>query len=91
MSTRRVSQSRCAPAHPNFNSKVIDAIQHFANRSAENALQPERKMGLGGIWAFRVTRGVRVFYTREKDEQGAYSRLIHVGPHDDYQTVGRRR
>jgi len=48
-------------------------------------------MGLGGIWAFRVTRGVRVFYTREKDEQGAYSRLIHVGPHDDYQTVGRRR
>jgi hypothetical protein len=71
--------------------QVRDAIQNFRNRSAENALRPERKSGLGGIWAFRVTSGVRVFYTQLRDEHGAYSELFHVGPHDDYRTVVRRR
>lgn len=49
------------------------------------------KRGLAGIWAFRVTSGVRVFYTQQKDSEGSYSELFHVGPHDDYRTVTRRR
>jgi hypothetical protein len=76
---------------PELQLQVRDAIQCFKNRSAENALRPERKSGLGGIWAFRVTSGTRVFYMQEMDEAGTYSLLFHVGPHDDYRTIERRR
>ena len=71
--------------------QTIQAVKHFINRTAEHSLQPERKKGLPGIWAFRVTSGVRVFYTQSKDADGAYSELFHVGPHDDYRTISRRR
>jgi hypothetical protein len=71
--------------------RTIAAVQQFINRSAEHSLRPERKAGLHGIWAFRVTSGVRVFYTQQRDEAGSYSLLFHVGPHDDYRTVERRR
>jgi hypothetical protein len=71
--------------------QVIEAITSFINRSAENAVRPERKSGLGGVWAFRVTSGVRVFYVQGKDQQGTYSELFHVGPHDNYRTIERRR
>lgn len=76
---------------PELQLQVRAAVQNFRSRTAENSLRPERKSGLRGIWAFRVTGGVRVFYTQEKDEQGTYSLLFHVGPHDDYRVVERRR
>jgi len=76
---------------PNLRDQTIEAVKRFIDRSAERSLQPERKTGLQGIWAFRVTSGVRVFYVQKKDTEGAYSELFHVGPHDDYRTVTRRR
>jgi hypothetical protein len=76
---------------PGLQRQVREAIRDFRSRSAENALRPERKQGLHGIWAFRVTSGVRVFYSQKKDADGTYSELFHVGPHDDYRIVGRRR
>jgi hypothetical protein len=68
-----------------------EAIRAFIDRSRENALQPGLKQGLRGIWTFRVDRGHRVFYRRERDEQGLVHVLFHVGPHDDYRTIMRRR
>jgi hypothetical protein len=76
---------------PELQVQTLRAIEHFIDRSAENALRPQRKSGLRGIWAFRVTSGVRVFYTQERDEHGSYSELFRVGPHDDYRTIERRR
>jgi len=76
---------------PELRQQIESKIRDFINRSAENALRPERKSGLPGIWAFRVTRAVRVFYIQKKDERGTYSELFHVGPHDDYRTVERKR
>ena len=76
---------------PELQRQAATAIQNFRSRTAENALRPERKSGLGSVWAFRVTSGIRVFYTQEKDEAGSYSLLFHVGPHDDYRTIERRR
>lgn len=70
--------------------QTIEAVGQFINRTAERSLRPERKKGLAGIWAFRVTSGVRVFYTQQKDSEGSYSELFHVGPHDDYRTVTRK-
>jgi hypothetical protein len=71
--------------------QTIAAVSQFIERTAEHSLQPDRKQGLSGIWAFRVTSGVRVFYVQKKDAEGTYSELFHVGPHDDYRTIGRRR
>ncbi len=76
---------------PDLQQQTIEAIQQFITRTAEHALRPERKSGLHGIWAFRVTSGIRVFYLQERDKEGSYSLLFHVGPHDDYRTVERRR
>jgi hypothetical protein len=66
-------------------------VKRFIDRTTEHALLPERKKGLQGIWAFRVTRDVRVFYVQKKDAAGTYSELFHVGPHDEYRTVGRKK
>ena len=68
---------------------VTRALRHFIDRSAENALRVERKIGLE-IWAFRVTRGMRAFFVPKRDEQGRYEEIFHVGPHDDYRTVKRK-
>ena len=76
---------------PNLRDQTIEAVARFINRSSERSLQPERKRGLQGIWAFRVTSSVRVFYVQKRDAEGAYSELFHVGPHDDYRTISRRR
>ena len=67
------------------------AVEGFINRSRENALQPGRKSELKGIWAFRVDRDIRVFYTQERDTEGTICELFHVGRHDDYRTITRRR
>jgi mRNA-degrading endonuclease RelE of RelBE toxin-antitoxin system len=75
---------------PNLREQTIEAVKRFIDRTGERSLQPERKKGLKGIWAFRVTSGVRVFYVQKKDAEGAYSELFHVGPHDDYRTVSRK-
>jgi mRNA-degrading endonuclease RelE of RelBE toxin-antitoxin system len=72
--------------------QVIDAaIAAFIDRIREHALRPERKSGLEGIWTFRVDRGIRVFYTQERDAEGRISELFHVGRHDEYRTITRRR
>jgi hypothetical protein len=76
---------------PELQTQVIRAVEQFTNRTAKNSLRPERKQGLEEMWAFRVNSGVRVFYRQAKDDKGTYSELIHVGPHDDYRTIGRRR
>jgi hypothetical protein len=75
----------------NLRDQTIETVKRFVDRTGERSLQPERKKGLQGIWAFRVTTGVRVFYVQKKDEAGTYSELFHVGPHDDYRTVSRKR
>ena len=80
---------RDLPANPR--NQTIEAVKRFIDRTGERSLQPERKRGLPGIWAFRVTSGVRVFYVQKKDAEGVYSELFHVGPHDDYRTISRRR
>jgi hypothetical protein len=70
---------------------TIAAVGAFINRSRERALRPERKQGAGEIWAFRVTSAVRVFYVQDRDESGRVSVLFHVGRHDDYRSIIRRR
>lgn len=76
---------------PELREQTIQAVKQFIDRTAEHGLRPERKSGLKGIWAFRVTSGVRVFYVQKRDAEGTYSELFHVGPHDDYRMVTRRR
>lgn len=76
---------------PEDRERVIAAIREFINRTAEHSLRPERKKGLPGIWAFRVTDSIRAFYTQKRDKEGAYSEIFHVGPHDDYRTVKQRK
>ena len=76
---------------PNTQLLIDDAVAAFVDRSREHALRPERKSGLNDIWTFRVDRGIRVFYTQERDAKGLVSELFHVGRHDDYRTITRRR
>ncbi|QJE72967.1 hypothetical protein HHL28_07595 [Aerophototrophica crusticola] len=71
---------------PSQQAAVDTAVQHFINRSNENALRVEYKQGLD-CWAFRVNSGWRVFYVLVKEMDGKVSELFHVGPHDDYDTV----
>lgn len=76
---------------PDQQDAIADAVKKFRARTAENALRVERKEGID-CWAFRVpgVSGVRVFFVQDRDEEGRFSRLFHVGPHDDYRTVKRR-
>jgi hypothetical protein len=46
---------------PNLQEQTIQAVKQFIERTTEHSLRPERKSGLPGVWAFRVTTGVRVF------------------------------
>jgi len=83
-------------AYRRLPAKIQDAanaaIRHFVDRSNENALRVERKSGLRGIWSFRVDRGTRAFFTQGKDAAGkTINRLFHIGEHDDYRTVTRRK
>ncbi len=77
---------------PKIQNSVDQAVRHFIDRSNENALKVEKKSGLQGVWSFRVDRGIRAFFTQGKDAQGrTVNRLFHVGEHDDYRTVARKR
>ena len=77
---------------PKLQNATTAAVRHFVDRTSENALKVEKKSGLQGVWAFRVDRGIRVFFVQAKDPQGrTISRLFHVGEHDDYRTVTRKR
>jgi mRNA-degrading endonuclease RelE of RelBE toxin-antitoxin system len=73
---------------PNLQEQTIQAVKQFIERTTEHSLRPERKSGLPGVWAFRVTTGVRVFYTQKKDAEGAYSVTLRRGP--PCRAVGRR-
>jgi mRNA-degrading endonuclease RelE of RelBE toxin-antitoxin system len=85
----RAALQRLAPEQQDA---TREAVGHFRNRTNENALQVERKSGLKGIWSFRVDVGIRAFFVQGKDEAGrTVNRLFHVGHHDDYRTVGRKR
>ena len=70
---------------------VQRAVRHFLERTNENALQVERKSGLEGIWAFRVTQGQRMFFLVRKEAGQTINLLFHYGRHDDYRTVKERR
>ena len=70
--------------------RVEAAIAHFVERDAENSLRPELKHGFEGIWSFRINQGYRVFYAKERDEEGTVFRLFHVGHHDDYRSLKRK-
>jgi len=76
---------------PDQQDRIRDAVKRFRDRSAENALQSAPKTGLN-CWAFRVpgVGGARVFYIQRRDDEGRYSLLFHVGPHDDYRIARRR-
>ena len=50
-------------------------------------MRPEQKNGFDNVWSFRVGRGYRVFYSKERDSEGAIFRLFHVGHHDDYRVI----
>jgi len=77
---------------PEIRDATLEAVKHFRNRTNENALQVERKSGLKGVWAFRVDRGHRVFFIQENGPDGdKVNQIFHVGPHDDYRTVTRKR
>jgi hypothetical protein len=76
---------------PELQEATREAVGAFIDRSREHALRPERRSGLQGIWTFRVTQAVRVFYMQDTDEEGRVSVLFHVGRHDDYRTIIRRR
>ncbi|HEX4110998.1 MAG TPA: hypothetical protein VH020_00545 [Stellaceae bacterium] len=77
---------------PQIQEAVDKALRHFFERSNENALKVEKKVGLEGVWAFRVDRGIRIFFVQGKDMQGrTINRLFHVGAHNDYRTVTRKR
>lgn len=76
---------------PDQQDSIKEAVSKFRARTAEHALQVERKEGIG-CWAFRVpgVSGMRVFFVQDRDDEGRLSRLFHVGQHDDYRTVKRR-
>ena len=76
---------------PENRERAIEAVRHFIDRTAENSLRPEKKPGLKGIWAFRVTDGLRTFYVQKRDGEGTYSEIFLVGHHDEYRTVERSR
>jgi mRNA-degrading endonuclease RelE of RelBE toxin-antitoxin system len=71
--------------------RAISAIRQFIERSAENALQPEKKKGLKDIRTFRVTDSIRIFYVLKRNAEGAYSELFFVGRHDEYRTIKRKK
>lgn len=67
--------------------KVTNAVAHFVDRTAENSLRPEQKNGFDNVWSFRVGGRYRVFYSKERDSEGAIFRLFHIGHHDDYRII----
>lgn len=75
---------------PDLQEKVEEALVKFVDRSADNALRPEPKRGFDGVWSFRVSKGYRAFYVKERDFEGARYHLFYVGHHDDYRMVRKR-
>ena len=71
--------------------RAIEAVRHFIDRTAENSLRTEKKQGLKGIWAFRVTDSIRAFYVQSRDGEGVYSELFYVGQHDEYRAIQRKK
>lgn len=75
---------------PDQAEAVRQSLKRFIDRSAEHSLRPEKKSGLGGIWAIRVNSGDRLFYVQETRSDGqTVSVFFHYGPHDDYRVIER--
>jgi len=72
---------------PEIQQRTQEAVIHFSDRSADNALRPELKNGLDNVWGFRVTGRYRAFYKKLRDKDGAIYCLFHVGHHDDYRVL----
>jgi hypothetical protein len=70
---------------------AIKAIRQFIDGTAENSLRPEKKKGLKGIRAFRVTDRIRAFYIQKRDGEGTYNELFLVGQHNEYRTIKRKK
>jgi mRNA-degrading endonuclease RelE of RelBE toxin-antitoxin system len=69
--------------------KTQEALAHFTDRTADNALRPELKNGFDNVWSIRITKGYRAFYKKVRDSEGAIYCMFHVGHHDDYRLLKR--
>lgn len=69
--------------------RTREALVHFSERSAENALRPELKHGFDNVWSIRISKGYRAFYKKIRDSEGAIFCMFHVGDHDDYRALKR--
>ncbi|OGG50977.1 MAG: hypothetical protein A3F84_24255 [Candidatus Handelsmanbacteria bacterium RIFCSPLOWO2_12_FULL_64_10] len=67
--------------------RVSEALAHFTERTADNALRPEMKNGFDNVWGIRVTNRYRAFYKKFRDSDGAIFCMFHVGHHDDYRVL----
>lgn len=69
--------------------KAQEALAHFSDRTADNALRPELKNGFDNVWSIRITKGYRAFYKKVRDSEGAIYCIFHIGHHDDYRVLKR--
>lgn len=72
---------------PDLGQRVTEALVHFTDRTADNALSPELKNGFDNVWSIRISKGYRAFYKKLRDPEGAIYRMFHVGHHDDYRAL----
>lgn len=72
---------------PDVQERVREALVHFSERSADNALRPEMKNGFDNVWGIRVGIRYRAFYKKLRDSEGAIFCMFHVGHHDDYRQL----
>lgn len=72
---------------PDLGLRVAEALVHFTERSADNALRPELKNGFDNVWSIRISKGYRAFYKKVRDSEGAIYLMFHVGHHDDYRAL----
>ncbi len=72
---------------PDVQERVREALVHFTERTADNALRPEMKNGFDNVWGIRVTNRYRAFYKKLRDSEGAIFCMFHVGHHDDYRVL----
>lgn len=92
MQTRRVEilpsfQQAYDTLEPDLQQRVQEALVHFSERSADNALRPELKNGFDNVWSIRIGSRYRAFYKKLRDADGAIFCMFHVGHHDDYRQL----
>jgi mRNA-degrading endonuclease RelE of RelBE toxin-antitoxin system len=72
---------------PDLQQRVEEALVHFSERSADNALRPELKNGFENVWSIRIGSRYRAFYKKLRDSDGAIFCMFHIGHHDDYRQL----